>query len=77
MAFIVRSARRLQRAIRLPTTRQFSAFEAYLNEDLQTTDPELYAIIEKEKERQRDSFCLIASEVQRYRYAILFDSIHI
>ena len=58
----------LQRAARTRlAARQFSSFEAYLNEDLQTTDPELYAIIEKEKERQRDSFCLIASEVQRYR----------
>ena len=64
MAAIVRSALRLQRAIRLPATRQFSAFEAYLNDDLESTDPELFGIIEKEKERQRDSFCLIASEVQ-------------
>jgi len=33
-----------------------------LNKSLQETDPELYAIIEKEKERQRDSLVLIASE---------------
>ena len=62
MAMMLRSLRSFQRVIRLPA-RQFSSFETYLNEDLETTDPELYAIIEREKGRQRDSFCLIASEV--------------
>lgn len=33
-----------------------------LNKPLQETDPELFNIIEKEKERQRDSLVLIASE---------------
>lgn len=33
-----------------------------MNKPLSETDPELYSIIEKEKERQRDSLVLIASE---------------
>jgi glycine hydroxymethyltransferase len=33
-----------------------------LNEPLSTTDPELYALIEQEKKRQKESLVLIASE---------------
>jgi glycine hydroxymethyltransferase len=33
-----------------------------LNKSLSETDPELFGIIEKEKERQRNSLVLIASE---------------
>ena len=65
---LVRSIRSIKHAVYQHgvrfTPRQFSSsFESYLNDDLENTDPELFAIIEDEKTRQRDSFCLIASEV--------------
>lgn len=35
----------------------------FLNEHLETEDPEMFKIIEGEKKRQRESICLIPSEV--------------
>lgn len=43
-------------------TSETRAWATALNAPLQQTDPDLYAIIEKEKVRQRDSLVLIASE---------------
>lgn len=43
-------------------TSETRAWATALNEPLKQTDPDLYAIIEKEKVRQRESLVLIASE---------------
>lgn len=43
-------------------TSETKAWATALNEPLQQTDPDLFAIIEKEKVRQRESLVLIASE---------------
>lgn len=38
----------------------------FLNERLETNDPELFNIIEGEKKRQQEGICLIPSEVKYY-----------
>lgn len=43
-------------------TSETRAWATALNEPLKQTDPDLHAIIEKEKVRQRESLVLIASE---------------
>lgn len=54
-------ARRLLGA-RLLSSSETISWAKTLNKPLSETDPDLFAIIEKEKERQRDSLVLIASE---------------
>ena len=43
-------------------TSETRAWATALNAPLQQTDPDLFAVIEKEKVRQRESLVLIASE---------------
>lgn len=43
-------------------TSETKSWATSLNEPLKTTDPDLHAIIEQEKVRQRESLVLIASE---------------
>merc|ERR1719473_685836 len=53
---------RLLRAPVAPFARRISVKAQGLNESLASQDPALAAIIEKEKERQRNTIVLIASE---------------
>ncbi len=44
-----------------------------LNANLDETDPDLFDILEHEKRRQRDSVCLIPSEVRAVHEKSVFD----
>ena len=50
-----------------------------LNASLQQTDPEVFDIIECEKERQRTTLCLIASEVDTFaqKFSVQQTTIHL
>lgn len=52
-------------------TAESKAWAKSLNASLQETDPALFDIIEKEKQRQRNCISLIASEVRAAEYASL------
>jgi hypothetical protein len=67
MLCVLRLWRRLARrrcVCHAPGGRRLLQWAASLNKSLEATDPALFDIIEKEKQRQRTNLVLIASEVR-------------
>lgn len=69
MAAVASAAlRQLRSTFLLPTARSFATTPSWvgtLNAGLSETDPELFDALEHEKQRQRESICLIPSEVSQ------------